>query len=52
MTKGQKIKYRLVPLVTDNTNAEIKKMYIFVDPAKLFKVNETSCETKGCLFEV
>jgi hypothetical protein len=52
MAKGDKIKYRLVPLVLDNTSPDIKKMFIFVDPAKLFKINETSCETKGCLFEV
>lgn len=51
LKKGQKIKYRLVPLA-QTADSDIKKMYIFVEDKKQFKASETSCETKGCVFEV
>lgn len=51
LKKGEKIKYRLMPLVQSG-DSDIKKMNIFVEDSKLFKINETSCDPKGCLFEV
>jgi hypothetical protein len=51
LKKGEKLKYRLVPIV-QSSDSNIKKMNIFLDDTKLFKINETSCEPKGCLFEV
>ena len=33
-------------------DSTIKRMYIFAEDAKQFKANETSCDIKGCLFEL
>jgi hypothetical protein len=50
LNKGEKIKYRIIPLVQSG-DQNIKSMNIFVDDAK-FKASQKSCETKGCTFEV
>jgi hypothetical protein len=50
LNKGEKIKYRIVPLVQSG-DSDIKRMNIFVDDGK-FKASEKSCEPKGCTFEV
>lgn len=36
--------------MTDDST--IKRMYIFPEDAKQFKTNETSCDIKGCIFEL
>jgi hypothetical protein len=48
LSKGEKIKYRIVPLV-QSSDSDIKKMNIFVEDGK-FKSSLQSCEPKGCTF--
>jgi hypothetical protein len=48
LNKGEKIKYRIVPLV-QSSDSDIKRMNIFVEDGK-FKSSLQSCEPKGCTF--
>lgn len=51
LQKGDKLKFHITPLVISDDNT-IKRMYIFAEDAKQFKTNETSCDIKGCIFEL
>lgn len=51
LQKGEKLRFHITPLVISD-DFTIKRMNIFPEDPKQFKTNETSCDIKGCIFEL